>query len=105
MAYLPYRLQHGGVWTLFIVQAPGVFLATLLAFLMASRAKRKQEKTCYQLVSLSGSLLSSAMVAASSFFMLFSSLFSDFRCVLVDLGLVVRGVPHWISVRKPNSCA
>ena len=85
------------MWTLFIVQAPGVFLATALAFVMASRAKRKEEKTTYQLVSLSGSLLSSAMVGAS--------LYEFSSPLFIDLGVVIRGVPHWISVRNPRSGA
>eukprot|EP00439_Symbiodinium_sp_Y106_P018136 s1929_g2.t1 len=62
VATLPYRLEHGGVWTLFIVQAPGVFLATALAGIMARTSKRAAEKATYGLVTTAGSLLSSAMV-------------------------------------------
>ena len=40
------------VWTLFLVQAPGVFLATALAYVMARKAKSKEEKTTYDLVPL-----------------------------------------------------
>ncbi|CAL1127605.1 unnamed protein product [Cladocopium goreaui] len=62
VAQLPYAINHGGVWTLFIVQAPGVFLATGLALMMARLSTRKEEKTTYDLVFTSGCLLSSAMV-------------------------------------------
>ncbi|CAE7871139.1 unnamed protein product [Symbiodinium necroappetens] len=62
VATLPYRLEHGGVWTLFIVQAPGVFLATALAGIMARTSHRAAEKATYGLVTTAGSLLSSAMV-------------------------------------------
>eukprot|EP00434_Breviolum_minutum_P009491 symbB.v1.2.008357.t1/scaffold524.1/size192337/6 len=61
VAQLPYVIENGGVWTLFIVQAPGVFLATALAFIMAQKSSRKEEKTTYDLVFTSGCLLSSAM--------------------------------------------
>lgn len=59
---LPYILNHGGVWTLFVVQSPGVFLATALAATMEKRSSRPQEQQTYSLVRLSGSLLSMAMV-------------------------------------------
>mmetsp|Transcript_47339 Transcript_47339/g.135748 ORF Transcript_47339/g.135748 Transcript_47339/m.135748 type:complete len:412 (-) Transcript_47339:254-1489(-) len=63
VATLPYALPaNGGVWTLFIVQAPGVFLATAFAAVLTWTAKRRQEKDTYSLVMLAGSLLSSAMV-------------------------------------------
>ncbi|CAK9066661.1 unnamed protein product [Durusdinium trenchii] len=62
VACLPYMIKNGGVWTLFVVQAPGVFLATGLAMWMALRSTTSEEKTTYRLVSGSGMLLSSAMV-------------------------------------------
>mmetsp|Transcript_119292 Transcript_119292/g.283173 ORF Transcript_119292/g.283173 Transcript_119292/m.283173 type:complete len:374 (+) Transcript_119292:19-1140(+) len=62
VATLPYAIQHGGVWTLFVVQAPGVFLATFLASIMARRSEKPQARMTYGLVTTSGCLLSSAMV-------------------------------------------
>eukprot|EP00931_Biecheleriopsis_adriatica_P046899 TRINITY_DN26989_c0_g1_i1.p1 TRINITY_DN26989_c0_g1~~TRINITY_DN26989_c0_g1_i1.p1 ORF type:complete len:443 (-),score=75.42 TRINITY_DN26989_c0_g1_i1:96-1343(-) len=59
---LPYMIEHGGVWTLFTVQSPGVFLATFLAGAMAWRSKCQKERTTFSLVGTAGSLLSTAMV-------------------------------------------
>lgn len=63
VATLPYALSaNGGVWTLFVVQSPGVFLATGIAGAMAIRSQRKEEQTTYRIVCQAGALLSSAMV-------------------------------------------
>lgn len=63
VATLPYALSaNGGVWTLFVVQSPGVFLATALAAGLAWRAKGEEERTTYRTVCIAGSLLSSAML-------------------------------------------
>jgi len=62
VATLPYALEaHGGVWTLFTVQSPGVFLATGLAAGLWRKAKIPEEQTTFRLVSISGTLLSTAM--------------------------------------------
>jgi len=62
VATLPYALQaHGGVWTLFAVQSPGVFLATALAAGLAWQAREPHERATYGLVCTAGSLLSAAM--------------------------------------------
>jgi len=63
VAQLPYALKsNGGVWTLLIVQSPGVFLAAAFAAFMYSRGRTRQERSTYGLVCTSGVLLSSAMV-------------------------------------------
>mmetsp|Transcript_25764 Transcript_25764/g.76905 ORF Transcript_25764/g.76905 Transcript_25764/m.76905 type:complete len:405 (+) Transcript_25764:134-1348(+) len=62
VATLPYALSaHGGVWTLFTVQSPGVFLATGLAGGLARAAKSPQERSTYRVVCTAGFLLSAAM--------------------------------------------
>lgn len=63
VATLPYTLkENGGVWTLFIVQSPGVFLATILGSLLAWRSQSALEKQTFRLVTVAGSFLSAAMV-------------------------------------------
>lgn len=62
VATLPYAVNNGGVWTLFTVQSPGVFLATALGFGMASIARTEKERATYRIVCAAGCLLSSAMV-------------------------------------------
>lgn len=63
VAQLPYVLKaNGGVWTLLIVQSPGVFLAAGFAAFMYCRGRTRQERSTYGLVCTAGVLLSSAMV-------------------------------------------
>jgi len=62
VAWLPYSIKNGGVWTLFYVQSPGVFLATGIAALMLWTSKRREETMTYRTVFGSGILLSSAMI-------------------------------------------
>mmetsp|Transcript_33002 Transcript_33002/g.64974 ORF Transcript_33002/g.64974 Transcript_33002/m.64974 type:complete len:380 (+) Transcript_33002:3-1142(+) len=62
VATMPYALKaNGGVWTLFTVQTPGVFLATGLAAAMTTRADGSVERTVYCIVLKAGCLLSAAM--------------------------------------------
>jgi len=61
---LPYAIENGGVWTLFIVQSPGVFLATAIGFALFSTARTEEERQTFRLVTISGSLLSTAMVCS-----------------------------------------
>lgn len=62
VATLPYALKaNGGVWTLFTVQSPGVFLATCLAGGLARRAREPSERAVYRTVLAAGCLLSTAM--------------------------------------------
>eukprot|EP00929_Paragymnodinium_shiwhaense_P068726 TRINITY_DN34618_c0_g1_i1.p1 TRINITY_DN34618_c0_g1~~TRINITY_DN34618_c0_g1_i1.p1 ORF type:complete len:418 (+),score=74.24 TRINITY_DN34618_c0_g1_i1:179-1255(+) len=66
VATLPYFLAEkglpGGVWTLFIVQSPGVWLAAAIAIVLGRMSKTSQERETYSLLTVSGSLLSTAMV-------------------------------------------
>ncbi|CAK0822805.1 unnamed protein product, partial [Prorocentrum cordatum] len=66
VATLPYALEaNGGVWTLFVVQSPGVFLATALATILARRAALADNpalRDAVRLASTAGALLSTAMV-------------------------------------------
>lgn len=62
VATLPYTLPaNGGVWTLLVVQAPGVLLATAISAALVCRSSVKEEKTTYKTVFAAGCLLSSAM--------------------------------------------
>lgn len=62
VATLPYALKaNGGVWTLFTVQTPGVFLATGLSAVMMARADGAVERTVFRVILKSGCLLSTAM--------------------------------------------
>lgn len=63
VATMPYALPaNGGVWTLFTVQSPGVFLATGISGVMAKTAVLHRERVTYRTVCIAGALLSSAMV-------------------------------------------
>jgi len=62
VATLPYKIANGGVWTLFAVQSPGVFLATGIAGVLLHSAKTTQEQQTYRTVFGAGCLLSTAMV-------------------------------------------
>ncbi|CAK0873777.1 unnamed protein product, partial [Prorocentrum cordatum] len=63
---LPYALKaNGGVWTLFIVQSPGVFLATALAAMLVRKSElagSAAELEVFRLVRKAGALLSAAML-------------------------------------------
>jgi len=62
VATLPYRIANGGVWTLFAVQSPGVFLAAGIAGLLLRSSKTTEEQQTYRTVFGAGCLLSTAMV-------------------------------------------
>jgi len=65
VATLPYAIaKNGGVWTLFIVQTPGVLLATAIAAYLARHAAAPEEREAFNLVWKSGSLLSTAMLCS-----------------------------------------
>mmetsp|Transcript_44252 Transcript_44252/g.127950 ORF Transcript_44252/g.127950 Transcript_44252/m.127950 type:complete len:391 (+) Transcript_44252:124-1296(+) len=63
VAIMPYALpENGGVWTLFTVQSPGVFLATAISAALSRTAVLHNERVTFKTVSVAGALLSSAMV-------------------------------------------